>query len=250
MARAPPAQSPPRAPPRVALGPHATAPAGPDFLQLRPEHEPERGRRGAAPGRDPAGALEPEPRASASPPGYYLRHPRLARGEAARESGARRLADGSRPGPRPRLAPAPSALSWLRPRAPHSREPGRAHSLPLLRLAAESQAARPQCLARSLAPRSRALRPERTAAPLNHPRIPRWGSREQLTGPRSSSPGCKGTHPCSSGLRGERPSHLPAGRAPRGPVPSGGTGVRRRQPGVWEEAGLCPSPGSPYSGRE
>lgn len=75
MARAPPAQSPPRAPPRAALGPHASAPAGPDFLQLLLEREQERGRRGDAPGRDPAASLEPEPRVPASLPGYYLRYP-------------------------------------------------------------------------------------------------------------------------------------------------------------------------------
>lgn len=98
MARAPPAQSLPRAPPRAALGPHASAPAGLDFLQLLREREQERGRRGAAPGRDPAASLEPEPRAPASPPGYYLRYPaaRAPGGGAGDLSAApgRRLTDG------------------------------------------------------------------------------------------------------------------------------------------------------------
>lgn len=90
MARAPPAPSPPRAPPRAALGPHASAPAGPDFLRLLLECQQERGRRGAAPGRDAARSPEPEPRVLAFPPGYYVRHPaaRIPGGGAGDRSAA------------------------------------------------------------------------------------------------------------------------------------------------------------------
>lgn len=185
-------------------------------------------------------------------------HPGRRRGR----TGARRRADGSQPGPSPRLAPARSALPRLRPRARLAPAgPGRAHSLPSSAsrrlLAAESPAARPQCLARFLAPRSRPLRPERPEAPLPTLSSRAGASREHLPGRRSCSPACRGTHPCPTGLRGERPSHLPAGRALRGPVPAGGTGAPLgrestpwRQRGAWEEAGLCPSPGSPYPGPE
>lgn len=130
----------------------------------------------------------------------------------------------------PCLAPALSAFSWLRPRAPHSREPGRAQSLPSSasrrRLEAESPAARPQCLAWCLALGSRPLRPERTEVPLPTLASRAGGSREHLSVRLSRSPAFKGTHPCPTVLCGERPSHLPAARAPQGSVPSGGAELR------------------------
>lgn len=72
MACAPPAQSPPRAPPRAALGPHASAPAGLDFLLLLLEREQERGLHGVRQAGSQPGRWNLSP---ASPPRYYLRHP-------------------------------------------------------------------------------------------------------------------------------------------------------------------------------
>lgn len=171
--------------------------------------------------------MEPEPRVPASPPGYYLRHPRLAPRAAARETGARRRADGSRPGPSPRLAPALRALPWPRPRAPRSREPGRAQSSPPPLLALASRLSHPPLVPRvsgsvpGTAIQTPAAREDRS--PSRHPRISRaGGSRVRLPVP----PACKEAQPCPTGPRGELCWHLPAGWAPRGPVPSGGTGVR------------------------
>lgn len=126
----------------------------------------------------------------------------------------------------PSLAPAPSALSWLRARAPHSPWSGERAKPPLLSLAAESPVARPQCLVWRLALRSRPLQPERTEVPLPTLAFRAGGSREHLPVRRSCSLTCKGTHPCPTVLCGERPSHLPASRTPQGPVPSGGTELR------------------------
>lgn len=257
MARAPPAQSPPRAPPRAALGPHASAPAGLDFLQLLLEREQERGRRGAAPGPAPAGSLEPEPRVPASPPGYYVRHPaaRTPGGGAGHRSAA----------PGRRLAARALVPAWRRGCA-RPRGSGRALLAPWS-LGARAQSFPPPPLAlasrlshRPLVPSVSGLVPgtaiqtpaaREDRSPSGLPRIPLW----EFPRASPSAPACKGTQPCPTGPRGDLSWHLPAGQAPRGPVPSGGTGVRwvgeharPQQRGAWEEAGLCRLPGSPYPG--
>lgn len=176
MARAPPAQSPPRAPPRAALGPHASAPAGLDFLLLLLEREQERGGRGAAPGRALAGSLEPEPRIPAPLLPSPLRGSHPGRRRRRPERGAGQTAHGRA------LVPAWCRICarsrGFRRRAPRSREPRRAQSSPSSAsrpcLEAESPASRPQCVwlgAWHRHPDPRGQRGQKALSPPSHPAL-------------------------------------------------------------------------------